>query len=34
MIVKILQKSGTFPAVEYNEKKVRKGEAERVKVCN
>ena len=34
MIVKILQKSGTFPAIEYNEKKVRKGEAERVKVCN
>ena len=34
MIVKILQKSGTFPAVEYNEKKVRNGEAERVKVCN
>ena len=34
MIVKILQTSGSFPAIEYNEEKVRKGEAVRVKVCN
>lgn len=34
MIVKILKSSGSFPAVEYNERKVSQGVAERVELRN
>lgn len=34
MIVKILKSSGSFPAIQYNEEKIRQGVAERVELRN